>query len=139
MKNQFATFMRDQDFRSAAHLIIEATLYVHVPKNVNLNIEIRQEKEIKYWTNQIKNSYDQINNTYSEFPFEKFWTAVITNPELSEKPNFKIPDLILSKARTEYDNFMNRIKIEQYEQIFETTTLSVNTTLQGVVDAALKI
>lgn len=139
MKNQFANFMLDKNFRSAAELIFEATLNVDVPQNVNLNINIDREENIADLSEQMKNYYNQINETFNEISFEKLWTDIFTKTEFSEKQNLKSNDIALNMAQTTYDNAMKKIMIQQYEQIYLATTLTLKATLQGVVDAAIKI
>jgi hypothetical protein len=45
----------------------------------------------------------------------------------------------VTRAKSTYDTAMNVFKIQQFEQIFEATTLTTNAALQGVVDASLKL
>jgi hypothetical protein len=87
----------------------------------------------------MENCYKQINDQFADVSFEKLWTGVFTNPELSEKQNLKDNDLVVTRAKSTYDTAMNVFKIQQFEQIFEATTLTTNAALQGVVDASLKL
>lgn len=139
MKKEFANFMLDQDFKSAAELIIAAPLQINVPKDVSLNINFDREKNIKDLSTQMENCYKQINDQFADVSFEKLWTGVFTNPELSEKQNLKDNDLVVTRAKSTYDTAMNVFKIQQFEQIFEATTLTTNAALQGVVDASFKL
>lgn len=139
MKKEFANFMLDQDFKSAAELIIAVTLQINIPIDVSLNINFDREKNIKDLSTQIENCYTQINDQFADLSFEKLWTDVFTNPELNEKQNLKDNELVVTKAKTNYDTAMNAFIIQQFEQIFEATTLTTNAALQGVVDASLKL
>lgn len=139
MKEQFANFMLDKDFKSAAEQIFEATLKIQIPQNVNLNINIDRDQIIADLAEQMKNCYDQINEAYAGISFEKMWTNVFTSNELSEKQNLKDNELVISKARTAYDGAINIVRKQQYEQIFDGTVLTLKTTLQGVVNAAINL
>ena len=139
MKKEFASFMLNQDFKSAAELIIAATLQINIPKDVALNINFDREKNIEDLSTQMENCYKQVNDQFAEVSFEKLWSGVFTKPELSEKQNLKDNELVVNKAKTTYDQAMNVFRIQQFEQIFEATTLTTNAALQGVVDASLKM
>jgi len=139
MKEEFSKFMIDKNFKNAAELIFNATLNIKVPENVNVNINIDREKNISDLTKQMESCYNQINDTYSEVSFEKMWKAVFAKPEFSEKHSLRSDEIVLSKAQNTYDNLMNGIKMQQYQQIFQTTTLTLNATLQGLIEAAVKI
>jgi hypothetical protein len=139
MKKEFANFMLDQDFKSAAELIIAATLKINVPKEVAFNINFDREKNIEDLSTQMKNCYDKINDQFADISFEKLWTGVFTNPMFTEKQNLKDNELLVTKARTTYDKAMDIFKVQQFEQIFEATTLTTNAAMQGLVDASLKI
>lgn len=139
MKTEFAKLMLDKNFSGAATLIFETTLKVQVPDNVNLNINIDREKNISDLANQMESCYNQINDAYSELAFDTLWTNVFETAEFSEKQNLKSNDIVVSKAKSAYDSIMNKIRVQQYEQIFEATTLTLNATLQGLVNAAIQI
>jgi hypothetical protein len=139
MKQQFSNYMLQQDFKSAAELIFEATLKIQVPENINLNINIDRDQNINDLTGQMKNCYDQINEAYSGISFEKMWTNVFNSNELSEKQNLKDNELLVSNAKTAYDEAINLVRKQQYEQIFDGTVLTLKATLQGVVNAAINI
>lgn len=139
MKKQFSTFMLEKNFRNAAELIFDSALNVQAPNNVNLNINIDREKNIDDIAGQMKNCYDQINDSYSEISFDKLWTNAFDTPELLEKQNLKTNDIVVTKAKTAYDNAMNQFKVQQYEQIFETTTSTLRATFQGVVDSVVNL
>ena len=131
--------MLDKDFKSAAEQIFEATLKIQVPENANLNINIDRDRNIEDLAEQMKNCYDQINEAHSGISFEKMWTNVFTSNELSEKQNLKDNELVITKARTAYDEAMNIVRKQQYEQIFDGTVLTLKATLQGVVNAAINL
>lgn len=139
MKQQFSNYMLQKDFKSAAELIFEATLKIQIPENVNLNINIDRDQNIEDLTGQMKNCYDQINEAYSGISFEKMWTNVFNSNELSEKQNLKNNELLVTNAKTAYDEAMNLVRKQQYEQIFDGTVLTLKATLQGVVNAAINI
>jgi hypothetical protein len=139
MKTEFAKLMLDKNFNGAATLIFETTLKVQVPDNVKLNINIDREKNINDLAKQMESCYDQINDAYSELAFDALWSNVFETAEFSEKQNLKSNDIVISKAKSAYDSIMNKIRVQQYEQIFETTALTLNATLQGLVNAAIQI
>jgi hypothetical protein len=67
------------------------------------------------------------------------WTNVFNSNELSEKQNLKDNELLVSNAKTAYDEAINLVRKQQYEQIFDGTVLTLKATLQGVVNAAINI
>ncbi len=138
MKEEFAKLMYDQNFRSASELIIKTTFKLQVPENVNLNINTDYEQNIKDLAAQMKNCYDQINAPNSEISFETLLANVFSLPQASEKQSLKTNDQFINKAKTEYDNALKQNRIKQYEQIFETTTLTINSTLQSILNSVIK-
>ncbi|MFN5795506.1 MAG: hypothetical protein ACK455_11945, partial [Bacteroidota bacterium] len=66
MKKEFANFMLDQDFKSAAELIIARTLQINVPKDASLNINFDREKNIKDLSTHMENCYKQINDQFAD-------------------------------------------------------------------------
>ena len=139
MKEEFVKRMLNKDFTGAAELIFEATLNVHAPQDVNLTINIDREKNIADLSAQMKRCHEEINGAYSLVSFDSLWNDVFTRPELVEKQNLKSNDLALNKAQAAFENMMSNLLAKQYEQIFEATTLTLNATLQGLVDAAVKL
>lgn len=139
MKQEFAKYMLDKDFKNAAILIFEATFKVQVPNNVNLNINIDRNKNIEDLAMQMKNCYDQIDKEYSAISFEKTLTNVLNSEDLLGKQNIKDNETIMNNAKTLFDETMKNIKKRQYEQIFDSTVLTLNATLQGFVNAAMKL
>mgnify|MGYP001476124779 CR=1 FL=1 len=139
MKQQFANYMVDKDFKNAAELIFEATLKIQVPDNVNLNINIDRNKNIEELTEQMKNCYKQINEAYLSISFENTWTNAFNLTELSEKQSLKDNEQLIAKAKIAFEDAMSIVRKRQYEQIFEGTVLTLNATLQGIVNAAIKM
>lgn len=139
MKEEFAQRMLAQNFTGAAELIVEATLNVHAPEDVNLTINIDRDKNIADLSGQMEKCYQEINTSYSNLSFDGLWANVFESPELAEKQNLKSNSLLLDKARSAYEKSINAVLTKQYEQIFEAITLTTNASLQGVIDAAAKL
>ncbi len=139
MKEEFAKRMLEKNFRGAAELIFEATLNVHAPQDVNLTINIDRDKNIADLSAQMEKCYKEINGSFSQVSFDGLWSDVFTRPELVEKQNLKSNDLALSRAKAAYEKVMSSLVTKQYEQIFEATTMTLNASLQGVIDAAVKL
>ncbi len=139
MKNTFADYMINMNFKSAAELIYEKTLEVNIPKSVNLNINIDREKNINDLINQIENYFNQVNTTYTELTFDTLWIKLFESNELSEKQNLKDNEIILKQAKSEYDSLMYKIKKQQFEQYFETVTTTLNSTFQSIINAAINL
>jgi len=139
MKQQFANYMVDKDFKNAAELIFEATLKIQVTDNVNLNINIDRNKNIEELTEQMKKCYKQINESYLSISFENTWTNAFNLTELSEKQSLKDNEQLIAKAKIAFEDAMSIVRKRQYEQIFDGTVLTLNATLQGIVNAAIKM
>lgn len=139
MKEQFAQYMLDKKFTEAAELIYEAALAVHAPTDVNLTINIDRDKNIADLRLQMEKCYSEIYGAYSQLSFVNLWEDVFNSPELTDKQNLKSNEGALSKAKVAYDKIINSILTKQFEQIYEMTTVTLNASLQGIIDAAAKL
>jgi hypothetical protein len=63
----------------------------------------------------------------------------LTNKEFCDKNIPELNEAVLEKMKIEFENAMIRLHSQQYEQIFEATTGTLNTTLQGIVNAAAQL
>jgi hypothetical protein len=138
MKQQFLDKMLQKDFKNAALLLYEEILKIQVPPDINLNITIDREQNLENITIKMKNIHDKINESYEEISFENMWIEVLNTNEFLKKQNLKDNELLLKNAKTAYNQAMDLIRKQHYEQYFDGA-VTLKTTLQGVINAAINM
>ena len=137
MKKEFATLIEKKEFEEASKLIFKTIFDISTPKNVKLNFLFEYENNISDLTLKLKEYYDEINISNAQIT-NKLTTEIFDKNEDLVKLSDKEKEKIIFDMSTLYENEMNLMKMKQYEQIFETTTETLKTTLQSVINFALK-